>query len=59
MKEEVKKMVDRYELLAHKLNHMTLKAPMMYKVAIIDEMNVISKGLKLAGLWQDDFGKWH
>ena len=48
MKEEVKKMVDRYELLAHKLNHMTLKAPMMYKVAIIDEMNVISKGLKLA-----------
>ena len=59
MREEVKQMVDRYELLAHKLNHMTLKAQLRFKVAITDEMNVISKGLKLAGLWQDGFGKWH
>lgn len=59
MEEEVKEMVDRYETLAHKINHMSQKAPLRYKVAITDEMCAIHAKLHKAGLWQDDFGRWH
>lgn len=59
MAEEIQEMVDRYETLTHKLNHMSLKAPLRFKVAICDEMNQLRRELEETGLWQDGFGKWH
>lgn len=59
MAEEIKTMIDRYETLAHKLNHMNIKAPLRFKVAICDEMNQLRKELEDAGLSLDEWGRWN
>lgn len=58
MKEEIQEMIDRYETLAHKLNHMTIKAPIRFKVAISREMNQLRKELEESGLSLDEWGRW-
>ena len=59
MAEEIQEMIDRYETLAHKLNCMSIKAPLRFKVAICDEMNQLRGELEESGLSLDEWGWWN